>query len=431
MLKKIVALIFLLACLPVPFTSCIKEYDNPATGVIGEVAPIYFVRGLYKGMDVALSSDNLAGGIKTVGVVISDKQSGNIEKSVFIIQSTEASPNLLGDKTNGIAVKLASNVEVPFAVGDSIIIDLRGSTLTRMQGTLTINNMPLENITKIKSNASLVIQPVTLRNLEYLYPEFESTLISVHADVEQVGGTFSGEKKLNDNTGSNIYLKTLAASSFSSTSIPLNAQFTGIAGYFNSNGNDTATAKKVIMLRKLSDTAYVSGSIYENFPESFESPDFSQKASYNNTATDNNIDLKTGSWKLVQAILGNTVLRDKMNFPGTQCIRMQQNLTTSGYVQMNFDLAAGASKVTVYYGKYSTDPTSQFRLEYSTNGGTTWTAVGNYIADMPERGSKQIAYPLNITGKVRFRINKRGLGTSTPTNPNGRLCIEDIAVYKK
>ncbi len=98
---------------------------------------------------------------------------------------------------------------------------------------------------------------------------------------------------------------------------------------------------------------------------------------------------------------------------------------------MNFDVTEGASKVTVFYGKYYTDPRSTFRLEYSVNGGTSWTALTPDISDMPERGSNQATFMVNISGNVRFRINKRGLGTSSATIQNGRLCIEDMAVYKK
>ncbi|MBC7903200.1 MAG: hypothetical protein H7Y27_07240 [Gemmatimonadaceae bacterium] len=167
------------------------------------------------------------------------------------------------------------------------------------------------------------------------------------------------------------------------------------------------------------------------FPEMFETPDFSQKASYNITATNNDIQLSTGSWRLLQAILGNTIIRDKFNQPGKQGIRMQQNLATSAMLQMNFDVPLGASKVTVFYGKYFTDPVSTFRLEYSINGGTTWIVVTPNISDMPERGSKQATFMVNIAVPVRFRINKLGLGTSSSTINNGRLGLDDFAIYKK
>jgi hypothetical protein len=262
------------------------------------------------------------------------------------------------------------------------------------------------------------------------FNNYESTLISVHADVTEAGTPFSGEKQLDDNTATAV-LYTRAEASIAGSSLPVNAGFTGIAAYKNDGGNDTTGAKKVIQLRNSTDVANMSGVLYNGFPESFEAPEASAKASYNITATANNIDLATGNWKLQQAILGNTILSDKFNLPGKQGIRMQQNLTSSGLVQMNFDLMEGASKVTVFYGRYSTDPSSTFRLEYSTNSGTSWTVVNPAISNMPEKGSTQATFMVNVTGKVRFRINKLGLGASSATVQNGRLCIEDFAVYKK
>jgi hypothetical protein len=106
---------------------------------------------------------------------------------------------------------------------------------------------------------------------------------------------------------------------------------------------------------------------------------------------------------------------------------MQQNLATSGYVQMNFDVPDGASKVTVFYGRYSTDAKSSLRLEASTNGGSTWTNVGTTIVNEADKLFKQATWMVNYTGPVRFRVTKIGTGTSN----NGRMNLDDFAIYKK
>ena len=56
---------------------------------------------------------------------------------------------------------------------------------------------------------------------------------------------------------------------------------------------------------------------------------------------------------------------------------------------MNFDVTEGASKVTVFYGRYGSDPKSTFRLEYSINGGTNWVTVTPNISELPDRGLLQ------------------------------------------
>lgn len=429
-MKKIYNAILFTGC-SLFLVSCIKEYDNPATGTVNNVATIYSIADMYKGTQITLSADNMGGSTATHGVVISDKDAGNIEAGTFVIQQTVETPNQIGNKTNGITIAMASGA-VPFVPGDSVIINLVGSNLNRVKGRLTISGVTADKITKVADNKQPFIRPVTLAMLNSDFGDYESTLVSVHADVADFapGAMFGGERNLNDHTNSAI-LVTRNEAAFASESVPVNAQFTGIATYKNDTGNDTTGAKKTISLRNIADVNYSSGALYAGFPESFENPDAAEKASYNMTATANNIDLSTGNWKLQQAILAPTVIRDKYNLPGKQCIRMQQNLTTSGLVQMNFDVPDGASKVTVFYGKYYTDPTSTFRLEYSVNGGTNWTVITPNITDMPERGSKQATFMVDLSGPVRFRINKLGLGTSSPTIFNGRLCIEDIAIYKK
>lgn len=413
-------------------SSCLKEYDNPSEGTVNDKAALHVVREAHHGADITLGAENLFGATITSGTVISDKNSGNIQPGQFVIQSTTESGNQNGDITRGIVIDLGAGTAVPYEVGDSLHISVNGATLKRVNGKLVISGVTTSAITKVADSRPVLVRSVTLAMLNAMFDMYESTLVSVHADVSDYGAsvTYSGERPIDDNTGS-AFLVTRNEASFSGDLVPVNAQFTGIAAFKNDNGNDTAGAKKTISLRTASDINYVSGAIYDGFPEGFEVPDASEKASYNMTAIANNIDLSTGNWKLQQALLGNTVLRDKFNLPGKQCVRMQQNLTTSAYVQMNFDVTEGASKVTVFHGKYYTDPTSTFRLEYSINGGTNWVVVPGNVTYMPERGSLQHTFMVDIPGNVRFRINKLGLGPSSATVFNGRLCIEDIAVYKK
>jgi hypothetical protein len=411
-------------------TSCLKEYDNPAEGQVSDKAAIYVVRDAYQGSTITLKESDLAGASFTSGTVISDKTAGNIQPGTFVIQNTSPSSSSAGDITTGIIIDMGSSTNVPFVPGDSVVVNIIGGKLQRVNGQLMISGISADKVTKVAENRTVLIRPVTLSMLTNYFSNYESTLISVHADVTEAGTNYSGEKQIDDNTATAVLL-TRPEANFAGSSLPVNARFTGIAAYKNDGGSDTAGAKKVVQLRNFNDVTNTSGAIYNGFPESFEAPNAAEKASYNITTTANNIDLGTGNWKLQQAILGNTILSDKFNLPGKQGVRMQQNLTSSGLIQMNFDLLEGASKVTVFYGRYSTDPSSSFRLEYSTNGGTSWTVVNPTISNMPDKGSTQATFMVNVTGKVRFRINKLGLGASSATVQNGRLCIEDLAVYKK
>lgn len=167
--------------------------------------------------------------------------------------------------------------------------------------------------------------------------------------------------------------------------------------------------------------------VYPGFPEDFESPDTSAKARYKAET----IKLKTGEWTLDYALLGALVGHDRFNPSGKQSIRMQQNRSKPAYLSMNFDLNEGASKVTLLYATYYKDAVSTWVLEYSTDGGQVWQAAGKEITT-ETTDLKLATFNLDIKGKVRFRVNKLGLGDGKqdPSIKNGRLSIDDFTIYK-
>lgn len=166
------------------------------------------------------------------------------------------------------------------------------------------------------------------------------------------------------------------------------------------------------------------GKIYPGFPEKFETEDPKTKTSYKK----GKVELKTGSWIFDQAILGNA---DGDLTKGKQAVRMQKNLDDPSLLEMDFDLPNGASKVSFVYGSYGKDASCMFILESSTDGGQTWTRADKVINDA-SKDLSNATFKLDIKGNVRFRINKIGLGSSEtePSIKNGRLNIDDFAVYQ-
>jgi len=173
------------------------------------------------------------------------------------------------------------------------------------------------------------------------------------------------------------------------------------------------------------------GQLYAGWPETFESPS-EPKGSYNMPAIGNNVTLHTGQWHLYRAIIASTVGRDRI-VSGDNAVRMQQDRSDDAYLQMNFDVPNGASKVTFWYGSYWNDPSCSFALEYSQDQGSTWQQTGPAITDAhktsADPNSKQASFLMNIQGPVRFRITKKGLGASSDNVQNGRLGIDDFAIY--
>jgi hypothetical protein len=430
-MKKILIAIMITIIGGIMLNSCVKDQNN-AIGTINPYASLYVLKSVYRGADVQVKPDDLNGATLTGGVVISNNSGSNFPAGSLIIQNTTRG------FTRGLIIDLGSTV-IPFAVGDSVNVNISGGTLTQIGSSLHFTGLPLSNITKISSGNVITPKSIAMGELIANFPLYESTLVKVIADTKPLPATgekYIGSKTLTDGGTNNIILYTQTNAAFANNSLPASATYTSIPTYGSGAGYGSDMQ---VRLRTLADVENASGPIYANWPEGFETPDAAVKASYNMNTTavpDNTITLKTGPWKLEQAILGNlNANRDRYNAPGLQCIRLQQSLSVPGYVQMMFDLPNGATKLTLWQGAYSTDVSSTFKLQYSVDAGVNWVdaiAVGRTTANIATLtgGSKQETYLFNITGNVRFRVNKLGLGTtSSPTLLNGRLCIEDIAIY--
>lgn len=160
--------------------------------------------------------------------------------------------------------------------------------------------------------------------------------------------------------------------------------------------------------------------LYPNFPESFE---VSQgwletwQVSY-----------PSGNWKSNKSSVRNQTT--DIIASGAHAWRADWNNTVPIYLEMNFDVPNGANMVSVYYGSFGVDPSCTWQLEYSTDQGKIWSQVGESVS-AESRTSKQIIFEVDIDGPVRFRIHKLALGASSATIKNGRLSIDDFAIYHK
>ena len=163
-----------------------------------------------------------------------------------------------------------------------------------------------------------------------------------------------------------------------------------------------------------------AGDLYRQFPEDFENIS-TTKSGYGREK----VVARTGSWIFDGAILGGSAGNDRPT-SGTNAARMVNGNSVPAYLQMDFDVIEGASKVILQHGLYAMDSVSRWQLEYSTNQGSSWTPTGPAV--VTHQGNKQQAvFIMDLRGKVRFRIHKLGLGADN----NGRLSIDDIAVYKR
>ena len=401
--------------------SCVEENPNPAEGTPNSFASIYVVREAHHQSDVELGTGPLFGAHQITGTVVSDASGNNWPAGLVAVQDTWRG------QTRGILLNLGTEA-ASYTVGDSVVIDVRGSKLTRKDGMLQIVGLKTANIDKVATGRPVNPKAVAVGEFNTNFEKYESTLVVISGDADPLpadGETYAGAKKIGDGSGETITLHTDASATFATRKLPASASFVGVA-------TRAADGNPILRMRTLADAINASGPIYAGFPESFEFPDFNEKKSYNmkfpDGSSNNDRDLSTGNWTLYQSILEQTAGRDVI-VSGKQAVRFQQNLTESALLQMNFDLPKGATKVTVWYATYYTDKPSTWRLEYSQDQGQTWTQVGEDVTDVA-RAHKMATFLMDIEGPVRFRINKLGLGPSGGSVNNGRLGIDDFAVYQ-
>ena len=126
------------------------------------------------------------------------------------------------------------------------------------------------------------------------------------------------------------------------------------------------------------------------------------------------VSLRSGDWTFTDALLGNQ-FNDKAN-------QVQSARIRGGSVAMNFDKTTGAGTVTLNAAIYGTDAAASLILEVSSNGGTTYTAVGS-----PAVLTTTLApytFTVNRAGNVRFRISS----SNTTSGSNPRINVDDLNI---
>lgn len=91
---------------------------------------------------------------------------------------------------------------------------------------------------------------------------------------------------------------------------------------------------------------------------------------------------------------------------------------------MTANKANGIGTISFNYRRYGTDAQLDWRVEYSTNDGGSWTQVGSDFTSPADNDVQSFSQAVNVTGNVRVRIIR---GTLTGT-ANRRLNVDDITI---
>lgn len=228
-MKKILSYSFYLIAL-ISFLGC-KKGDNYPGGTVSSYISLFDVRNIYKGTDVALSSENMFGAEKIAGVVVSDHSGGNLPAGLLILQDSRRLSQL-----RGISIPIGADA-ASYVPGDSLVINVSGAVLKRENGLLQLTGITNNNISKVASGITIT-PPIVKSNAVLASPQsFESTLISI-AKVGfdpnlPPGSTYAGDRLINDGFG-NLTLHTETGATFANKPLPFLANYTGIL--FNKEG---------------------------------------------------------------------------------------------------------------------------------------------------------------------------------------------------
>ncbi|HOY06516.1 MAG TPA: DUF5689 domain-containing protein [Saprospiraceae bacterium] len=164
---------------------------------------------------------------KIKGIVISDRLGKNLNNRNLYIQ----------DGTAGIVVRF--DAEHFFNLGDEIEVIISEQEISEFNKLLQLNNVPVDNAVVVSTGNTLTPRIATIAEINTNFNAWESTLVTIVNATITGGATLSGNRTVNDGTGS-IAMFTQTAATFSGTATPAApVTLTAIVSDFN--------AKQIIM----------------------------------------------------------------------------------------------------------------------------------------------------------------------------------------
>jgi len=251
-MKKIIFYSFFLSL--VAIAGCKKEGNYPGA-TISPYIGIFDIRDLYKGNDVVLTESTMFGSKKITGMVVSDHSGGNLPAGLLVIQERRRL-----DQLRGISIAIGADA-AKYVPGDSVIINVEGGVLKRVDGILQITGVAGSAVTKVSSGNPITVDRVPSSTVLTNPDKYESTLfVLVKAGFNPLPAptdVLAGDKALNDGFG-DIILHTEATAAFANTKAPFLANYYGIA--FNKAIGDNQLVPQFRM-RKAADVVVLSSTI--------------------------------------------------------------------------------------------------------------------------------------------------------------------------
>jgi hypothetical protein len=218
---KIIRL-YLIVLLGLSFMACKKNTNSEGTP--SPIIAVVDLKALYKGTDLTLTAANMGGAQEIVGVVISNPSAGNSPAGIVVLQ------NRRRNALRGISLEIGSSA-ANYLPGDSLVVQVVGTQLVRVNGSMRIKGLTEASINKVASGKAIQTNAINSATLLAAPDAYESTLVTISKALleptPESGATYAGDKTINDGFGKMV-LHTEAGASFAASALPGSANFTGI-----------------------------------------------------------------------------------------------------------------------------------------------------------------------------------------------------------
>lgn len=209
--------------------ACERDFDMPPLAEItaGQVINLEQLRAMHTGSDITITDT-----LSVYAVVTMDETSGNLYKEAYV-QDGSASMYLRFTSSSGLYE------------GDSIRIDLQGTTLKRYNQMLQLDSLDADlNIFKQETQLSTISEVTTLAEIALNGNAFQAKLVqieNVEFICDDLNNSFADEvnqeslnRYLQDEIGNQLIVRTSGYSNFANQIIPSgNGTVTAIVSQYN------------------------------------------------------------------------------------------------------------------------------------------------------------------------------------------------------
>lgn len=210
-------MLFFFLCMSI---ACVK--DSFPGAEISPYISIFDLRNIYKGTDITLTTKNMDGSDSITGVVVSDHSGNNLPDGLLMLQDSRR----LG-MARGIAVNIGTDA-ASYTIGDSVVINVNGGVLKRVNGLLEITGLSGSNVSKRAAGIALPLAKVTVAQILADPDAYECTqAIIVKGGPDPLPSNpekLAGDKQINDGFG-DIILHTSSDATFKDSLMPVLGNF--------------------------------------------------------------------------------------------------------------------------------------------------------------------------------------------------------------